>query len=85
MNKHGQGGSPGSGLNSVVEYFLKQRSYLRFKLNNHWFAASQLQQIRGADVHTRYTFRQKADIVEKAHSLEGQEVEIHNMELLCSR
>ena len=65
-------GSSDSGPNSAVAFILKPIQYLRTNLKYDGFSPPQSQpnKARGAGKRRRYTFREKANVVEKLRSLD---------------
>ena len=72
------------GRNSAAAFILKPIQYLRTNLKYEGFLPSQPQpnKARGAGKRRMYTFREKANVVEKLRSLEARKVDIYRTELL---
>ena len=77
-------GRSDSGPNSPAAFILKPIQYLRTNLKYDGFSPPQSQpnKARGAGKRRRYTFREKANVVEKLHSLEARKEDIYRTELL---
>ena len=77
-------GSSDSGPNSAAVFILKPIQYLRTNLKYDGFSPPQSQpnEARGAGKRRRYTFREKANVVEKLRLLEAQKEDIYRTELL---
>ena len=76
--------SSDSGSNSAAAFILKPIQYLRANLKYDGFSPPQSQpnKARGAGKRRRYTFREKANVVEKLRSLEARKEDICRTELL---
>ena len=79
-----EGGSSDSGPNSAAAFVLKPIQYLRTNLKCDGFSPPQPQsnKPRGAGKRRRYTFREKANVIEKLRSLEARKEDIYRTELL---
>ena len=77
-------GSSDSGPNSAAAFILKPIQYLRTNLKYDGFSPPQPQpnKAHGAGKRRRYTFREKANVVEKLRSLEARKEDIYRTELL---
>ena len=77
-------GSSDSGPKSAVAFILKPIQYLRTNLKYDGFSPPQSQpnKAHGAGKRRRYTFREKANVVEKLGSLEARKEDIYRTELL---
>ena len=79
-----ENGCSDSGPNSAAAFILKAIQYLRTNLKYDGFSPPQPQpnKVRGAGKRRRYTFGEKANVVEKLRSLEGRKEDIYRTELL---
>ena len=77
-------GSSDSGPNIAATFILKPIQYLRTNLKYDGFSPPQSQpnKARSAGKRRRYTFREKANVVEKLRSLEARKKDIYRTELL---
>ena len=79
-----EGGSSDSGPDSAAAFVLKPIQYLRTDLKCDGFSLPQPEsnKPRGAGKHRMYTFREKANVIEKLRSLEARKEDIYRTELL---
>ena len=77
-------GSSDSGPKSAAVFILKPIQYLRTNLKYDGFSPPQSQpnMARGAGKRRRYTFREKANVVEKLRSLEAWKKDIYRTEFI---
>ena len=77
-------GTSDSGPNSAAAFIPKPIQYLRTNLKYDGFSPPQSQpnMARGAGIRRGYTFREKANVVEKLLSLEARKEDIYRTELL---
>ena len=77
-------GSSDSGTNSAAALILKSIQYIRtnLKYDGFWPPQPQPNKARGAGKRRRYTFREKANVVDKLRSLEARKEDIYRTELL---